>query len=230
MSSLHLEVCADADAMALRAAQFVATTARAVLDHREPFTFAVSGGRTPWAMFAQLRTVDFPWSLTHIYQVDERVAPDGDPDRNLTHLRDSVPHEAHVHAMPVTDDDLTAAAHRYAAELPDRFDLIHLGLGPDGHTASLVPNDPVLLVTDSDVAVTHAYHGHHRMTLTFPVLDRAHQVLWLVGGADKVDALARLLARDTTIPGARVDGPEQTVVADRSAASGLSSGEGVGGE
>jgi len=230
MTPLLLEVCPDADAMARRAAEIVARTARDALETREPFTFAVSGGRTPWAMFAQLRTLDFPWSLAHIYQVDERVAPDGDPSRNLTHLLENVPHEAHVHPMPVTDDHLWDAATRYSLDLPARFDLIHLGLGPDGHTASLVPNDPVLSVTDVDVALTQPYQGHIRMTLTYPVLDRARQVLWLVGGADKVDPLARLIARDSSIPGSRVQTEQQRVVADRAAANQLPSGEGVGGQ
>jgi 6-phosphogluconolactonase len=217
VNEARLQPCADADELALRAAELVVETAHKVLSLREPFTFAVSGGRTPWAMFAQLRTLDFPWALTHIYQVDERVAPVGDPARNLTHLHDSVPHDAHVHAMPVNDPDLTAAAHGYAATLPGRFDLIHLGLGPDGHTASLVPGDAALDAADIDVAVTAPYQGHPRMTLTFPVLNRAHQVLWLVSGADKVAALARLLAHDQTIPAGRVTATQQTVVADRSA-------------
>jgi 6-phosphogluconolactonase len=212
-----LQLCADADELALRAAEFVVDAAHTTLAEHEPFTFAVSGGRTPWAMFAQLRTLDFPWALTQIYQVDERVAPVGDPARNLTHLHDSVPHDAHVHAMPVNDADLSAAAHGYAATLPGRFDLIHLGLGPDGHTASLVPGDAVLDVVDADVAITAPYQGHPRMTFTFPVLNRARQVLWLVSGADKVDALTRLLAHDDTIPAGRVLAVDQTVVADRSA-------------
>ena len=217
MKESRLQACADADELALRAAQLVVETARRVLLLREPFTFAVSGGRTPWAMFAQLRTLDFPWALTQLYQVDERVAPVGDPARNLTHLHDSVPHDAHVHAMPVNDPDLNAAAHGYAATLPERFDLIHLGLGPDGHTASLVPGDAALDVVDTDVAVTAPYQGHPRMTLTFPVLNRAEHVLWLISGADKVAALARLLAHDQTIPAGRVTATQQTIVADRSA-------------
>ena len=184
------------------------------------FTFAVSGGRTPWEMFARLADEDMPWARTAIYQVDERVAPAGDPDRNLAHLRASLPADAQaeVHGMPVEEDDLEAAAAEYARSLPERFDLVHLGLGPDGHTASLVPGDPVLNVQDRDVALTGEYQGRRRMTLTYPVLDRARQVLWLVTGEDKVDALRRLRARDRSIPGARVEAESQLVVADEAAA------------
>jgi len=93
-------------------------------------------------MFAAMREADVPWRSIDVYQVDERVAPSGDPDRNLTNLLAVLPEGPVVHPMPVEDDDLEAAAGRYAATLPDRFDLIHLGLGADGHTASLVAGDP----------------------------------------------------------------------------------------
>ena len=159
-----------------------------------------------------------PWAQVTIYQVDERVAPDGDPDRNLTHLLDSLPDRtAEVRAMPVEAKDLEAAAAAYARSLPDRFDLVHLGLGPDGHTASLVPGDAVLEVADRDVALTAPYQGRRRMTLTYPVLDRAREVLWLVTGEDKVDALRRLRAGDRSIPAGRIDAPRQLVIADAAA-------------
>ena len=218
--ALEVEVLADGDAVALRAAAYVAEQARAAVERGARFTFAVSGGRTPWEMFARLAQEDMPWAQTSIYQVDERVAPADDPDRNLAHLRASLPAqaEAEVHAMPVEQDDLEAAADEYARSLPERFDLIHLGLGPDGHTASLVPDDPVLEVRDRDVAVTGEYQGRRRMTLTYPVLNRAGQVLWLVTGEDKVDALRRLRAGDTSIPGGRVQAESQLVVADEAAA------------
>jgi 6-phosphogluconolactonase len=215
-----VEVLADADAVASRAAEEVAARARdAVADH-DRFTFAVSGGRTPWAMFAELRTLDVPWDRTAIFQVDERVAPAGDEARNLTHLVASLPPggRAEIHPMPVEEADLDAAAAGYASSLPERFDLIHLGLGPDGHTASLVPGDPVLEVTDRKVALTGPYQGHRRMTLTYPVLDRAERVLWLVTGAEKADPLARLRAGDTSIPAGRVRTDTQLVLCDRAAA------------
>ena len=223
MSGAAIEVLPDGQAVAARAAAYVAAQARAAVADHGQFTFAVSGGRTPWAMFAELASEDMPWGQSVFFQVDERVAPEGDPDRNLTHLLESLPPEADggVRPMPVDlDQDIDAAAAQYATVLPERFDLIHLGLGPDGHTASLVPGDPVLEVADRDVAVTQPYQSHRRMTLTYPVLNRARQILWLVTGDDKVDALARLRAGDRTIPGGRVDAEHQLIVADASAAAG----------
>ncbi|HXB47274.1 MAG TPA: 6-phosphogluconolactonase [Streptosporangiaceae bacterium] len=214
-----LDVIADAGTVAARAASYVAERARAAVADHGRFTFAVSGGHTPWAMFAELRSQDMPWADVDLFQVDERVAPDGDPDRNLTHLRQSIGDApARVHPMPVTDPDIEAAAVAYASVLPQRFDLVHLGLGPDGHTASLVPGDPVLQVTDAPVAVTQPYQGHRRMTLTYPALARADQLLWLVTGADKRDALAKLLAGDESIPAGRVLATRSLIMADQAAA------------
>jgi 6-phosphogluconolactonase len=216
----QIEILPDPAAVARRAAEVVAEHARAAVAERGAFAFAVSGGRTPWAMFAQLAGVDFPWSQTAIYQVDERVAPAGDTNRNLTHLQESLPAAAltSVRAMPVEDADLDAAADRYARSLPDRFDLIHLGLGPDGHTASLVPGDPVLDIADRDVALTQPYMGHRRMTITYPVIDRARALLWLVTGSDKLDALRRLRQHDDSIPAGRVESGQALVLADTAAA------------
>jgi 6-phosphogluconolactonase len=215
----ELEVAADADAVAVRAARYVAGLARKAVSEHGRFTFAVSGGRTPWAMFRELASEHMPWAETELFQVDERVAPDGDPDRNLTNLRASIGSApARVHPMPVNDADLEAAAAEYATVLPQRFDLVHLGLGPDGHTASLVPGDPVLEVTDALAAVTQPYQGHRRMTLTYPGLALADQLLWLVTGADKRDALARLLAGDRSIPAGRVQAARSLVLADAAAA------------
>jgi 6-phosphogluconolactonase len=215
----ELEVAADADAVAQQAAVYVAMRARAAVAEHGRFTFAVSGGHTPWAMFAALANQDMPWPDVELFQVDERVAPDGDPDRNLTHLRESIGDApARVHPMPVTDADLDAAAAGYATVLPQRFDLVHLGLGPDGHTASLVPGDPVLQVHDRLVALTEPYQGHRRMTLTYPALTRADQLLWLVTGADKRDALGKLLTGDESIPAGHVLALRSLVLADAAAA------------
>jgi 6-phosphogluconolactonase/glucosamine-6-phosphate isomerase/deaminase len=149
------------------------------------------------------------------------VAPDGDAERNLTGLLAALPPEgrAAVRPMPVTDPDLEAAAARYASSLPAAFDVVHLGLGDDGHTASLVPGDPSLEADDRDVAVAGPYRGRRRMTLTFRAIARAGLVLWLVTGADKAAMLPRLLAGDPTIPAGRVRAARAVVLADRAAAA-----------
>ncbi len=215
----ELEVLADADAVARRGAAFVAGRARAVVAAGGRFTLAVSGGTTPWAMFRYLREEGVPWDRITIYQVDERLAPDGDPDRNLTHLQESLRGvTVAVRPMPVTDADPEAAAARYAAALPERFDVVHLGLGDDGHTASLVPGDPVLEVSDRAVALTGEYRGRRRMTLTYPALARAEQLLWLVTGSGKAGPLAKLRAGDRSIPAGRVEAARSLVVADLAAA------------
>jgi 6-phosphogluconolactonase len=214
-----LEVLPDAAAVAQRGADEVAAAASVSIAERGWFTFAVSGGHTPWAMFRALAEEDLAWEAIGIWQVDERVAPDGDPDRNLTSLVQALPEATEIHPMPVADDDLDAAALRYAASLPEAFDLVHLGMGDDGHTASLVPGDPVVEVTDHDVALTREYRGRRRMTLTQPALERSRRVLWLITGEDKAAMLPRLLAGDPSIPAGRVSAEEQLVVADRAAAA-----------
>ncbi len=220
---LRIDVRADADAVAERAAEYVVEQARIAVGDHGRFTLAVSGGHTPWVMFARLADKEMPWDRTTIFQVDERVAADGDPERNLTHLLEALPAAANadVRAMPVVADDLERAAEHYARSLPEAFDLVHLGLGPDGHSASLVPGDPVLEVRDRDVAVTGVYQGRRRMTLTYPVLERAPRVMWLITGADKIDALRRLQAGDLSIPGSRVSRANALVIADEAAAGSL---------
>lgn len=217
--TLDVEVLPDAQAAAERGAELIAGAAAQAIAKRDRFTLAVSGGSTPGAMFAALYG-RMPWEKVTIFQVDERVAPDGDPDRNLTLLERSLPPGgvADIRPMPVTADDLEEAAARYGAALPERLDLVHLGIGPDGHTASLVPGDPVLEIANRDVALTGEYQGRRRMTLTYPPLDRARRILWLVTGEDKVDALARLRAGDPSIPAGRVSAANAVVVADEAAA------------
>jgi 6-phosphogluconolactonase len=214
----ELRVLPDPASLAGAAAAFLADRARAAVAAAGTFRFAVSGGRTPWEMFAELSAEDVPWPEVVIYQVDERVAPPGDPERNLGHLREALGSApAEVRPMPVEGADLAAAAAGYGASLPSSFDVVHLGLGPDGHTASLVPGDPVLEVTDRLVALTGLYQGHRRMTLTYPGLARARQLLWLVSGDDKREALSRLLDGDRSIPAGRVEAEASLVMADQSA-------------
>jgi 6-phosphogluconolactonase len=226
---MRIEVLADAEAVARRAAAFIAEEARAAVAARGRFVVAVSGGRTPWQMLRALATETVPWAGVHVIQVDERVAPAGDPDRNLTHLRESLREASslppgQIHAMPVDAPDLDAGAARYSLTLrelagsPPQLDLAHLGLGTDGHTASLVPGDPVLEVTDREVALTgHEYQGRRRMTLTYPVLNRSRRVLWLVTGTEKAPMLARLRAADPSIPAGRIRPDRALVLADRAA-------------
>ncbi len=221
MIPLHqLEVLPDPEAVSRRGAQVFADAARAAVAARGRFSAAVSGGRTPWAMFGHLADEDVPWAHVELWQVDERVAPEGDPDRNLFHLVQSLPAGAVpiIHAMPVDEDDLTTAASRYEAALPGVLDLMHLGLGEDGHTASLAPGDPALDMEDRDVAVTGEYRGHRRMTLTYRGIARADRLLWLVTGADKAQALYRLVAGDASIPAGRIRGARSLILADEAAA------------
>lgn len=217
---MRAEVLADAEAAAARGAELIAEAAESSIGERGSFSLAVSGGHAPWRMFELLGERGLDWARITIFQVDERIAPDGDPDRNMTHLRESLPPEGleRVRPMPVTDDDSEAAAARYAEELPESIDLVHLGLGPDGHTASLVPDDPVLEVSDRLVAVTGSqYQGRRRMTLTYPAIAAARKVLWLVTGADKPAALAKLCAGDASIPAGHVRARDAILVASAEA-------------
>src|SRR5262245_61802827 len=225
---MEITILPDADAVARQAATIVAAAAREAVAARGRCILAVSGGHTPWHMLGVLAKEDLPWDSMHVVQVDERVAPTQHPDRNLTHLRDSLLAQAplrpeHLYAMPVESAALETATRRYAltlqqiAGVPPVLDLVHLGLGPDGHTASLVPGDPVLHVTDADVAVTGVYHGRRRMTLTYPILNRARRILWLVTGQDKAEPLARLIEADVSIPAGRVSQEQAFVLADHDA-------------
>ncbi len=227
---MKIEVLPNDEAVAQKAAQVIAAAARDAVAQRGRFVFAVSGGKTPWIMLRHLAKEDVPWERVHIVQVDERVAPAGDPDRNLTHLQESLLANAplppeHLHAMPVEAADLEAAAKQYSQTLaticgtPAVIDLVHLGLGPDGHTASLVPGDPVLSVMDVDVAMTGVYQKRRRMTLTYPIINRARKILWLVTGAEKAGPLLQLRDADPSIPAGRVKQDNALVLADQNAAT-----------
>ena len=232
MIAIKHQVLPNADVVATEAAVHIAALARTAVAARGRFVMAVSGGKTPWQMLGALANLDVPWPQFHVFQVDERVAPAGDPDRNLTHLRESLLAHAplppaNIHAMPVEEKNLEAAADRYARELeslagaPAVMDLAHLGLGPDGHTASLVPNDPVLEVHDRAVALTGVYMGRCRMTLTYPVLNQSRHILWLATGPEKTAMLRRLLNGDTSIPAGRICRENALAMTDAAAAAGL---------
>ena len=225
---METRVFSDAATVAREAARVIAQEATAAAESRGRFLLAVSGGRTPWQMLRALSEEKLPWLQAHVLQVDERVAPPGDPGRNLTHIRESLSAAplppTQIHPMPVELPDLQAAAAQYAALLrelagdPPVLDLVHLGLGGDGHTASLVPGDPVLDIVDSDVAITGPYQGRRRMTLTFPAINRSRRILWVVTGSEKAEMLARLLRHDTSIPAGRINPTCTLVLADHDAA------------
>jgi 6-phosphogluconolactonase len=219
---IETKILPDDKAASRQAAEVVAAAGREAVEARGEFNIALSGGKTPWAMIGLLGEMEeMPWEQAHIYQVDERVAPPGDESRNLTHLVQmlSLDHQASLRPMPVTSRELELSAAEYEVHIPERFDLIHLGLGPDGHTASLVPGDSVLDVEDRRVAMTdNNYQGHRRMTLTYPALREARQILWLTLGEGVREPLAKLLAGDTSIPAGRVENDSMVVVADEAAA------------
>jgi 6-phosphogluconolactonase len=227
---MEIEVIEDAAAVARRAASIIAEAAQEAIGIRGVFVMAVSGGHTPWLMLRDLAAASIPWKAVHIVQVDERVAPAGHADRNLTHMYESLlPHPTlsteQIYPMPVESDDLESACQAYVKTLqqlagtPPVLDLVHLGLGPDGHTASLVPGDPVGDVEDRDVAMSGIYQGRRRMTLTYPILNRARRVLWVVTGGEKVQMVDRLLQGDRSIPAGRVNSERALVIADRAAAA-----------
>ena len=210
-------VVADAEAAAIEAARIVEMVADAAIADRGRFNFAVSGGKTPWRMLELLAESSLNWSRTSLFQVDERIAPTGSTQRNLTHLVLTLPLicQAAIRPMPVGADDLATAASGYEYSLPDRFDLVHLGLGPDGHTASLIPDDQILEGTDRQGAITAGdYQGTRRMSLTYKAIDRARQILFLVTGEGKEEALSKLTAGDPSIPAGRIENPNVTLVTD----------------
>ena len=216
----------DAVAAAHAAAQHIEAALRRAIDARGRASLAVSGGTSPWIMLAELGMADLNWSSVDILQVDERMAPDGDERRNLTHLQRALAgtgaRRARLHPMQCGGDDADAAAAAYVPivnALAGPIDVVHLGLGEDGHTASLAPGDPVLDVTNRPVAATaHAFNGTRRVTLTYPTLNTAREVLWLLTGAGKVPMVPRLEAGDPTIPAGRVEQARAVLVMDRAAA------------
>ena len=224
---LKIEVGRTGDDVATTAAVHIARRARATVSGHGAFCVALSGGRTPWRMLERLIALDLPWAAVHVFQTDEREAPDGDPDRNATRLAailgDSGLPDANLHLMPVAGGNLHRACETYARAIArygrgGRLDLVHLGLGEDGHTASLAPGDPVLEVADRDVAVAGPYRGRRRMTLTYPAIDGAAERMWVVTGASKAAMLARLRAGNGTIPAGRVRRRDAIVFADEAAA------------
>jgi 6-phosphogluconolactonase len=229
---MRIEVLDNADLVAIKAASIIAEEARKAVAIRGRFIFAVSGGKTPWKMLHTLAEEDVPWKELHILQVDERIAPEGHAERNMTHIRDILLGytpilPVRIHAMQVEDKDPESAAADYGRTIlkiagsPAVIDLVHLGMGPDGHTASLLPGDPVLEVTNQDVALSRIYQGRHRLTLTYPIINRARKILWLITGSEKSEMLQHLLDSDLSIPAGRVSQENAFVLADKDAAKHL---------
>jgi 6-phosphogluconolactonase len=228
---VRTEVLPDPGSVAFRAAERIARVAREAATERGRCALALSGGTTPWRAFKALAGEDIPWARVHLFQVDERIAPSADPDRNFFRLKEAlidriaIP-SANIHPMPVEEEDLEEGARRYEAILrevagtPPVLDLVQLGLGEDGHTASLFPGDAALQVIDAEVAVTGLYKGRRRMTLTVPAIDRARCILWLVTGAGKAAPLERLLAGDRSIPSGRILRRRAVLLVDTAAAGG----------
>lgn len=228
---MRTEILPSPGDVASRAAERIAQVAREAVAERGRCALALSGGATPRRAYRALAAEDVPWDRVHLFQVDERAAPSGDPDRNYFHMKEALIDRigipaANVHPMPVDEEDLDGGAGRYEAILrriagtPPVLDLVQLGLGEDGHTASLFPGDPVLQLADADVAAIGLYKGRRRMTLTLPAIDRARCILWIVTGAGKAVTLERLRAGDRSIPAGRVRRDRAVLFADR-AASGV---------
>ncbi len=225
---MEIRQCETPDDVASAGANFISARVTEAIAERGQFTIALSGGSTPWIMLARLAEQELPWDRVKVFQVDERAAPDGDPERNLVQIREhfadriSLPTE-NLYAMPVISEDLNRGARQYEQTLVELaggkpvIDVIHLGLGGDGHTASLVPGDPVLEVSDCDVATTETYDGRRRMTLTYPIINRARHILWLITGEGKAEMLRRLIQGDDDIPAGRISQTQATVLADDAA-------------
>ena len=223
---LRVEVHPDATVVSRRAAATIAEAARQAIRQRDRFVLALSGGNTPQQMLRFLAAEIIDWQKVHVVQVDERVAPTGSSDRNLTQLRETlfarapIPAEQ-IHAMPVDSFDLAAAAVGYGhlltslAGSPPLLDLVHLGLGTDGHTASLVSGAAAMEVHSADVAVTEAYRGWRRMTLTFPIINRARRILWLVTGEEKAEVVARLARGDHSLLASRISRTQALLLTDQ---------------
>lgn len=227
---MRLEVASTPDAAAELAARLIATLLGIALGRRPRASLALSGGNTPLPMFRALARQPLDWSAVHLYQVDERVVARGDPARNLGSLdeilvwRGPLPRR-NLHPMWVDRADLASATASYGEELarvagePPILDVVHLGLGEDGHTASLFAEDPALAVTDRSVAVTGEQAGYRRMTLTLPVLNRARSIVWLVTGPGKGGVVGELHAGGAPFPAARVARRRAVLVVDKQAAS-----------
>lgn len=227
---MEIRTFQSATEVAKEAAIFIADRIKENIIKKGHFTFAISGGRTPWEMIKELAKEDLPWEKVFLFQVDERIAPDAHPDRNLTQLFKAIEGtklvlRLNIFPMRVNAEDLDEACEEYVSHINrmtenGKLDLIHLGIGTDGHTASLVPNDSVLEIKEKGVALTDSeYQGRKRMTLTYPLINQAEKILWVVTGEEKAEMLDRLLHQDPSIPAGRIDQHHAIVFTEESAAA-----------
>jgi 6-phosphogluconolactonase len=224
---IHIEP--DADRLALECAAWIGGQVRRGLAERDTFTLALSGGRGPHRLFEALARERVPWQRVHLFQVDERAAPADSPERNFRAIRElliervPIP-DANVHPMPVEQEGLEGAARDYASTLAQVLgpelvlDLVHLGLGEDGHTASLFPGDPAS-ESGAPVIVSREHQGFRRLSLNYPLLSGARQRLWFVTGAAKSEVLLRAMDGDVGIPAGRIRREDTLFFADQAAAA-----------
>jgi 6-phosphogluconolactonase len=228
---MKTEIFPQAGDVAEAAAAYLAQQITTTLATKSTFSMAISGGRTPWEMLKILAKADLPWQRVNLFQVDERVAPDGHADRNLTQLFQAIAGtpmvtQLRIFPMPVLAADLEEGCREYTQVIHEvtegkSLDLIHLGLGSDGHTASLVPEDGVMEVQDRLVACTqNTYQGRIRMTLTYPLLNSAKQLLWIVTGSEKQEMVKRLLQQDPSIPAGSIRQENALLLVDQAAIDG----------
>lgn len=221
-TAVHLEVV-SADRWASRAADVFELAILAAIEARGRCVIALSGGGTPAPAFAELAARDLPWGQVVLTQADERVAATGSGLRNLTRQMEAFA-GLPVRWLPLpVDSPIDAGIVGFVRELgdlvgrPPIIDVVHLGMGADGHTASLVPGDAVLEELDADVALTDSYEGRERITFTRPLIDRARLALWLIRGKEKEAPLRRWLAGERSMPAGLLEPRLSVVVADESA-------------
>jgi 6-phosphogluconolactonase/glucosamine-6-phosphate isomerase/deaminase len=217
---MQTHVLWDADQAGKAAARMVGRWLDRDVRRHGSASVAFSGGHAPLPMFAALATMPIAWDQVEVFQVDERVAPDGDPARNAAALANLPVPRRQMHLMPVTAADLDRAARRYATALPARLDVVVLGVGDDGHAASWPPGHDVVDASEPVRAIGE-FNGWRRMTLTPSAVNGARRRLVLVPGADKAEVVARWMAGDRDLPITRVHRRATTVILDTAAAAAL---------